>query len=78
MKEFIIRYLDGKVRKINAPSISILKQEHFKGNDREVKEKVKTISWSTGATYYTRDVQTGETKAELISADVNPFGWRNA
>jgi len=78
MKEFVLRYLDGKVRKLSAPSLSVLKKDHFQNSDKKLKEIVKNISWSTGATYYTRNVQTGETKAELISADVNPFGWRNA
>jgi len=78
MREFVLNYLDGKVEKINAPSLALLIKEHFNGSEKELKEQVKTVAWSTVSAHYIRDVQKGETKAELISADVNPFGWRNA
>jgi len=78
MKEFVLNYLDGKVKKINSPSLSLLIKEQFDDSEKLLKEKVQSIAWSTIGAHYVRDVQKGETKAELISADVNPFGWRNA
>jgi hypothetical protein len=78
MKEFTVQYLDGKIEKLVSPSLSILTDEHFEGSSELLKKKVKTISWRAEGVYYTRDVQADETSARLISADVNPYGWRNA
>jgi len=78
MKEFTLQYLDGRVEKMVSPSLSILTKEHFDGSSELLKKRVKTISWRTEGVYYTRNVQSDETSARLISADVNPYGWRNA
>lgn len=77
MKEFAVKYLDGKIEYINAPSLSLLIADHFKDSESRLKKEVKSIAWRSDGVFYTKNVQEDRTDAQLITADVNPFGWRN-
>lgn len=76
MKEYTIVYTDGSVKDVECVGQKELIEEFFAGDEEKFKKDVKRLSWRTISMHYILDVSTGETTAELISADVNPYGWR--
>lgn len=77
MTDFTVTYLNGEVKEITSPGLSYLVKDHFNDSKEELKSMVEMITWRSDGVFYARDVQADETSSQLITADVNPYGWRN-
>ena len=79
MKEYTVVYKGTrKSEMIMVPDKKTLIQEMYNGDVRKFKEEVQSLQWSTTSMHYVEDVQSEKIHAEITSADVNPYGWRNA
>ena len=77
MTEFTIIYHSGKSEVIECAGKSDLIKQHFSGDEAKFKKEVSRLLWSTLTMRYTEEIGSGEVNAEITSADVNPYGWRN-
>ncbi|MDX1628232.1 MAG: hypothetical protein R3345_06000 [Fulvivirga sp.] len=77
MKEYTVIYKSGKSEVIECADKESLIRHHFNDDEDRFKNEVTRLLWSTLTMRYTEDVGSGEVNAEITSADVNPYGWRN-
>lgn len=75
MKEFQISYKNGTRETISSHDKGTLIAEHF-DSEESFKEQVATLYWRSAAMEYFENIQTGETSANVSTADANPYGWR--
>lgn len=78
MKDYTIYYKNGTTESVSYPDKNSLIASHFNGDKHKFNNEVERLSWQTLSTLYTEDIQTNECHAQIITADVNPYGWRNA
>ena len=78
MRDYTIIYKDGTSKNIECADKSDLIKELFDGSEEKFKEKVVRLMWNTLTMRYVEDVASSEVNAELTSADVNPYGWRDS
>ena len=78
MKEYLIVYKNGETTKVNCADKESLVDEYFEGDKEKFKNEVERLIWSSLSIHYVEDVQKEEIDTEITTADVNPYGWRNA
>ncbi len=78
MKEFTVIYRNGDSKTINAPDKSVLIQDHFEGDQKKFRNEVSRLIWSSLSMHFVEDIDSKQKHAEITTADVNPYGWRNA
>jgi len=65
----------GDRRTIEAENLETLIDRNF-DNPELFKSEVAIVQWKQKSTLFSHFPDTGETRAEIADADVNPFGWR--
>ncbi len=78
MKEYTVVYKDGSTKEIACQDKADLINNHFENSEEKFKNEVVRLMWNTLTMRYVEDVAAGKVNAELSSADVNPYGWRDA
>ncbi len=77
MKDYTIYYKNGNNELVTYQDKATLIKTHFNGNIHKFKREVARLTWQTLTMQYIEDVQNGECHAQLSTADINPYGWRN-
>ena len=77
MKDYTIVYKKGDSIHYTCPDKHSLIKELFDGDEELFKSEVVRLMWDSVSTQYIEDIQNGKGYAEINSADVNPYGWRN-
>ena len=78
MKEFTVIFRSGNSKKITSPDKPTLIKEHFNNNEEHFTKEVSRLMWSSLSMHYVEDIDSQESHAQITTADVNPYGWRNA
>jgi len=78
MKEFRFVYKSKPAEDVAYPSRSVLIQEHFNGDDNRFSSEVEKLIWDELTMKCVYDVKSGKVFTDLATADINPYGWRNA
>lgn len=79
MKEYRVIYKGlKKSEEVMVPDKKALIRVLFDGDETKFRSEVKSLVWSTCGMQYVEDIQNEKIHAEITTADVNPYGWRNA
>ena len=77
MRDYTINYKDGKTKEIEVVDKSELIEILFEGSEKKLKAEVKSLQWRTLTLFFVEDVATGDIQSQMVTADTNPYGWRN-
>ncbi|MTI21163.1 hypothetical protein E1176_09045 [Fulvivirga sp. RKSG066] len=78
MREYTIVYKSGKSEMIECADKAELIKYHFANDKTKFKNEVSRLMWNTLTMRYVEDIASEKIDAEISSADINPYGWRDA
>ncbi|WP_424961756.1 hypothetical protein [Ekhidna sp.] len=78
MKEYTIIYRNRQSEEVAAHGKSDLIKHHFDGDEDKFKNEVEKLVWNELSMQCVLDVSKDKVQSQLFTADVNPYGWRNA
>ena len=78
MKEFRVIYKNKPSELVASPGRKELIKDLYGGNESQFKNEVDKLVWDELSMQCVWDVQEDKVTSQLFTADVNPYGWRNA
>lgn len=77
MREYTLIFKDGRSETVLCEGREALVNHLFDGDVAEYQRQVRRLRWASTTVQYVQDVASGKVHAQLATADVNPYGWRN-
>ncbi|MEP0986447.1 hypothetical protein [Ekhidna sp.] len=78
MKEYTIIYKNKPSEVVAAAGRLDLIKIQFDGDENRFKQDVKKLVWDELSMQCVLDIASDQINAQLSTADINPYGWRNA
>ncbi|WP_425392382.1 hypothetical protein [Ekhidna sp.] len=78
MKEYTIVYKNKPSEEVAAVGKHELIKSHFEGDEKKFENEVSKLIWNELTMQCVLDVSENKVISQIFTADVNPYGWRNA